>query len=45
MAKKTEVFENTDGRNSMLIGHIGKVCVLSAALVLGAAVAKAQPVD
>jgi TRAP-type C4-dicarboxylate transport system substrate-binding protein len=29
----------------MLIGHIGKVCVLSAALVLGAAVAKAQPVD
>jgi TRAP-type C4-dicarboxylate transport system substrate-binding protein len=29
----------------MLTGHIGKVCVLSAALVLGAAVAKAQPVD
>jgi TRAP-type C4-dicarboxylate transport system substrate-binding protein len=29
----------------MLIGHIGKVCVFSAALVLGAAVAKAQPVD
>jgi TRAP-type transport system periplasmic protein len=29
----------------MLMGHIGKVCVLSAALVLGAAVAKAQPVD
>ena len=29
----------------MLMGHIGRVCVLSAALVLSAAVAKAQPVD